>query len=475
MSDLLLKQELKTGESRTWKLKPGHHSYSFGSSRHADIVSISTLSEGIEAVFEFRNNEWHLINLSEDLKSDLHISDLFLEKEGKIEFKNFIFYYNPSKKEKDLLEKILAHSLPVGERNESSVYQLFLVKHGESIIEVKIISPKRKFKGITPTITEDWIQHQQGDYILLEKTVYLKDNDELLQFKNQELIDEEMKKPMMFVVSIVLLLFLVMILMPKDQLLAPQPTVNLKSAQRIIVKIEKKAPQPKVQQSVATPTPPAPTPSSSAPAGDPSKTASKSLSIGRVSQLIGKVSSRSAKSTVLLYGKGTAAGEVETGMALAAIGRLNKQGSDWGTQAQGTQVQVSTGGKGGGKSVTGLGALSAGATGQANVGLIEEETDVSGGLDKEVIAQYIKSQLGQILYCYERQLSANPNLYGKVSVKFTIGPSGGVETQKVSDTTLKSSSVESCILNKISYWKFPTPQGGTRVVVTYPFLFKSTN
>ncbi len=53
MSDLLLKQELKTGESRTWKLKPGHHSYSFGSSRHADIVSISTLSEGIEAVFEF--------------------------------------------------------------------------------------------------------------------------------------------------------------------------------------------------------------------------------------------------------------------------------------------------------------------------------------------------------------------------------------------------------------------------------------
>ena len=97
-----------------------------------------------------------------------------------------------------------------------------------------------------------------------------------------------------------------------------------------------------------------------------------------------------------------------------------------------------------------------------------------GGLDREVIAQYIKTQLGQILYCYERQLSANPNLYGKIAVKFTIAGTGSVETQSINDTTLKNLSVESCILSKISKWKFPEPKGGTKVLVTYPFLFKST-
>ncbi|MEI7973869.1 MAG: AgmX/PglI C-terminal domain-containing protein, partial [Bdellovibrio sp.] len=122
-----------------------------------------------------------------------------------------------------------------------------------------------------------------------------------------------------------------------------------------------------------------------------------------------------------------------------------------------------------------IGALKAGTTGLGGAELLEEESEITGGLDREVIASYIKSQLGQILYCYERQLSAEPQLYGKVTVKFTIGPSGSIETQRISETSLRSQIVESCMLQKISKWKFPPPEGGTRVVVSYPFLFKSTN
>lgn len=107
--------------------------------------------------------------------------------------------------------------------------------------------------------------------------------------------------------------------------------------------------------------------------------------------------------------------------------------------------------------------------------MIEDESEIVGGLDREIIAQYIKTQLGQILYCYERQLSAQPDLFGKVAVKFEIGPTGQVGFAKIGDTTLKNSTVEGCILNRIAGWKFPTPQGGTKVLVTYPFLFKSTN
>jgi outer membrane biosynthesis protein TonB len=96
-------------------------------------------------------------------------------------------------------------------------------------------------------------------------------------------------------------------------------------------------------------------------------------------------------------------------------------------------------------------------------------------LDKEVIARVIRSNLGQIRYCYERQLSANPDIYGKVKVVFTIGSGGGVTTQKIGNTTLKNAMVEGCMLRRIAGWKFPIPEGGTSVLVSYPFLFKSTN
>jgi len=172
------------------------------------------------------------------------------------------------------------------------------------------------------------------------------------------------------------------------------------------------------------------------------------------------------------------AGEADSGRALAAVGKVDSSGRNWNGEAtaNGGGKGVSTGGVGAGKGAGGMGTgLAAGKTGNGGVGLIEEESEVVGGLDREVIAQYIKSQLGQILYCYERQLSANPDLYGKVAVKFTIAGTGQVETQAINQTTLKSTPVEGCILNKIAKWKFPEPKGGTRVVVTYPFLFKSTN
>ena len=136
---------------------------------------------------------------------------------------------------------------------------------------------------------------------------------------------------------------------------------------------------------------------------------------------------------------------------------------------------MATVGKGTGASgsLRGSGSLSAGGVGTANVGIVEEETEVRGGLAREVIAQTIQGYLGQIRYCYERQLSAQPDLYGKVIVNFTISGNGKVGAQQISSTTLKNSLVEGCILRRISGWRFPTPEGGTSVVVKYPFMFRS--
>jgi hypothetical protein len=135
---------------------------------------------------------------------------------------------------------------------------------------------------------------------------------------------------------------------------------------------------------------------------------------------------------------------------------------------------IGTGGKGGGsggyKAGSGLGT---GSVGNGEVGLDDTESVIEGGLDREVIAAIIRDHLGQIRYCYERQLSANPELYGKVKVKFSIDGQCVVGDQSVAETTLKNALVEECILRRIATWGFPKPKGGTRVLVSYPFLFKS--
>ena len=196
--------------------------------------------------------------------------------------------------------------------------------------------------------------------------------------------------------------------------------------------------------------------------------------------LIGKVAARASKSAQLVEAAGVAAdSQSPSGRALGLGGgsSLDKLGGGGGGTGSETMKVggLGTAGKGGGVSgYKGSGALSLGNVGNAEVGVLEEETEIDGGLDKEAIARVIRSQLGQIRYCYERQLSASPDLYGKILVRFTIGAAGSVVAQTIGTTSLNNAMVEGCILRRIAGWQFPTPKGGTNVLVTYPFLFKST-
>jgi len=154
------------------------------------------------------------------------------------------------------------------------------------------------------------------------------------------------------------------------------------------------------------------------------------------------------------------------------VANLDGPATDWNTAA-GQKVSGQVAGKLGG--TAGAARLSGNGVGTSGVNLLDSESEISGGLDREVIAEFIRRHIGHILYCYERSLSANPNLFGKVSVRFVIGASGQVETQRIGESTLRDNRVEGCILEKVSKWKFPTPRGGVQVSVNYPFLFKTTN
>ncbi|HVZ88590.1 MAG TPA: AgmX/PglI C-terminal domain-containing protein [Polyangia bacterium] len=95
----------------------------------------------------------------------------------------------------------------------------------------------------------------------------------------------------------------------------------------------------------------------------------------------------------------------------------------------------------------------------------------TGSLDKEVIRGVIRSHIGDVQRCYELQLGDRPDLFGRVMVQFTIAVSGQVSESALQDTTMHDGQVESCTVAAVRRWRFPPPEGGGIVIVSYPFVF----
>lgn len=448
MTELVLKQKHKSGLTRSWRLKPNNKFYSFGTSRFADLISIDNNTEGISYLFLYNNDKWEIISVK---TSDLTEYKIIADKQTKLELKSSFIEITPIDKADNLIEKL-------NKKETQSEYELAIVHHDDRIIRTFLVKASEK-----PRLNLEK-QYSQIKYI----PVKTEDIQAYLRKDISFAIADEHKKAAIGIGVFTFLVFTLSFFAPKNQNVI-EKMVPPKEISRIIIKpmkLSKPAPAP------------APIPQTTQAASEPKSATSavKSFVGGKLSQLINKVAARvGTTKNVVVTNKGVSAENENSSTAMAALGKLKNNSQDWGNQAKGSQLAVNTSGSGGGRSIAGYGTLANAGTGTAGVGLIEDETEIVGGLDKEVIAQYIKTQLGQILYCYERQLSANPELFGKVAVRFTIGPTGQVEKQMIGDTTLKNKNVEGCILTKVASWKFPAPQGGTSVNVTYPFLFKSTN
>jgi TonB family protein len=125
-------------------------------------------------------------------------------------------------------------------------------------------------------------------------------------------------------------------------------------------------------------------------------------------------------------------------------------------------------GRGSGK---GYGSIKIGHRGKHAVRVVKGRTRVVGGLSQEVVGRYIKRYWAQFKYCYERELTKDPNLYGKITVTFTIAGNGRVSEANVIQTTMHNANVEECVLRVVRRIRFPAPKGGGEVIVTYPFMF----
>jgi len=97
----------------------------------------------------------------------------------------------------------------------------------------------------------------------------------------------------------------------------------------------------------------------------------------------------------------------------------------------------------------------------------------TGELSKDEIQRVITSHVGEIQYCYEKQLRQNGGLAGRVVLEWVVTASGSVSVVKVATSSLASTEATKCMMDKVKTWKFPKPRGNGGVTVVYPFVFNT--
>jgi hypothetical protein len=154
-----------------------------------------------------------------------------------------------------------------------------------------------------------------------------------------------------------------------------------------------------------------------------------------------------------LSGIGEGGGGLGAGVGLGAVGTLG-HGAGTGTN-QGFGV--------------GNGRLGRGHATRA-LSVRPGRTDVSGRLPPEVIQRIVRQNYGRFRMCYEQGLARNPNLEGRVTVRFIIGRDGSVSNASNGGSDLPDSGVADCVVNAYYGLSFPEPEGGV-VTVVYPIMF----
>lgn len=459
---------------RLWKLPLSQKPLSVGHSRLATI-RLDGDHPGIEGAFEFKEGQWIFTDLS-SVSSTKTNRIIAIQGCTEIPLKTGHLRVLPVKKEILLFEKKShgegsssaktksTHLWLIWKRNGSVWYSEFLEKPHS------ITWPHNR-ESIQIHPTNDWQTVNNENFELQYKLIGASEGSSVPQNRWESFVDRELRPYMLSALTLSLLIgsltFFKESPLKTEGRAPPRPPL-----QSTLIRLEKKPVAPSrnaVSQALAKVT---------APSSNQGTSKSPRRGLSGVFSQISKRATASinmGSKTITLSESVTApmpSPQAKTFKMLGALGNgtgLKGQGTSRGIAAAGTS---SLGGPIGGSQ---LGQMNQGSIGQPDLGLLHKEAEVSGGLDREVIAKYIQSQKGKILYCYQRQLSANPGLFGKIAVKFQIDPKGLVESSSIIENTLDNKNVENCLLQLMTGWRFPEPKGGVRVLVNYPFVFKSLN
>lgn len=467
-----------------------------GSSRNASIRLLGEEVAPLHASIEFENGNWVISDLSSATgtkQSGHQFIEHELDKVTDITIGDHILIITPKAFETSLFGE---NHIPEASENSNTQFHQVVVKKTGFITETLKLSPTqnyyytfdgRVYELKAPT-TSKWEKQKFGEVEILQRLASTQAMNYSGSDKVKSFMDPSLKKPMLGAMAL-LFLFSLTILVHKfqtpEEKVAEAPKDNKYT--KVIFnasatrkrKAQAQQSQKKISMKKVAPTSAgAKNIKTTSPSKKPTKAVVQvvnKLKASGLQKLIGKIAKRASKTSTLIKATGRVAGSGSSGRALSSLGKTNLAAMAGKTGKSFKVAGVATAGVGGGKKgFSGISGLSAGGVGGADVGILEDETVVEGGLEREVIARTIQKYLGEIRYCYERQLAASPELYGKVMLQFTIGPGGQVMTKGVGASTMNNSMVEGCMLRKLGRWKFPKPKGGTVVSVSYPFLFKST-
>ncbi len=474
-----------------------------GSAREAHVRLVGENICGVHALLEFRGDGWVICDMGSEQGTWVRkqpIVEHYLTGTTQIHIGGHVLKATPREIDSDLFS---LESKPRSSVQGVDLFHQVVVRRRGVIVESALLESTEPFVfyhgGKTHHISapreQSWTVHNYSqDVMVQQRLVKTQILEATPSEKVKALWDPNLRAPILASVTLFVLFLLLMLFAPQKSLedfTALQPDENRFTrliydasavqkqrdrAQQLRQHIDGQTTRTAEVRPQATGTP-AEQQGTAEGASQAAAQVVNNIQAAGLSQLVGRISQRAANQAAFVQAAGERS-DRQVGRALATVGSTSTEAIQEGPAGahQGHRVAgVGTVGRGGGQeSVQGVGGLSMGNVGNASVGIIEEETEVQGGLDREVIAQVIQGYLGQIRYCYERQLSANPELYGKVQVRFTIGGTGSVTAQQIGTTSLRNAMVEGCILRRIASWQFPAPKGGTLVNVTYPFLFQST-
>lgn len=99
--------------------------------------------------------------------------------------------------------------------------------------------------------------------------------------------------------------------------------------------------------------------------------------------------------------------------------------------------------------------------------------EVRGPLVKEIIIRITRRHINELKFCYERELTRDTTLQGRLLIQFTIAPTGAVLASIVQSSTFSGRAVDQCIAAAVRRWEFP--KSPSLNIVTYPFVFRSAS
>lgn len=95
----------------------------------------------------------------------------------------------------------------------------------------------------------------------------------------------------------------------------------------------------------------------------------------------------------------------------------------------------------------------------------------TGKINKAAVESVFRRRMSAIRVCYEKALKLNPDVQGKVTIRFTIGRAGTITDIRVTKNSTGDSGIATCITQKVRRWRFSPPDEG-EVTFSYPFLLQ---